>query len=80
MKQFQTKLLTKNIGWEIQKLDSARNIKYYPCCEEPYADIEFNFTIYRTSELRKTLVIIPITYGKHHMKRVSFTADHFQLC
>lgn len=42
-------------------MESKRNLKYYPCCEEPYPDIEFNFTVYRVAELEKKIVVAPIT-------------------
>lgn len=53
-------LLTENSRWKIVKFDSARNLKYYPCCPEPYPDIEFNFTLHRVSDIQKTITLAPI--------------------
>jgi nicotinic acetylcholine receptor len=53
--------LLVNPNWKIIRLDSEKHLKYYPCCVEPYPDIQFNFTIYRTAGLQKAIIVIPVS-------------------
>lgn len=50
-----------NPQWHIVEVTSTRNVKFYECCKEPYADIEYNITIQRRSELQKAVAFTPIS-------------------
>ena len=33
--------------WEVIDHSAKKNVKYYPCCEEPYPDLTFSLTVRR---------------------------------
>jgi len=37
-------------GWKIVDTVAAKNVRYYACCKEPYADLTFNITLRRRPE------------------------------
>jgi len=37
-------------GWKVLSTAAVKNIKYYSCCPEPYADLTFNITLKRKPE------------------------------
>ena len=38
-----------NNEWSLLKTSAKKNVKYYPCCVEPYQDLTFSLTIKRIS-------------------------------
>lgn len=54
-------LLVENAQWEVTGLKGQRNVKWYSCCNEPYIDVQINFTIARRSPTYKAVVIVPAT-------------------
>jgi len=40
--------LSNSSGFKVVSTTAERNVKYYPCCAEPYPDLTFNVTIRRT--------------------------------
>ncbi|XP_026464536.1 acetylcholine receptor subunit alpha-type acr-16-like [Ctenocephalides felis] len=54
-----TELLISNNEWQVKDYTAERHQKYYPCCPEPYADVEFNITLTRRSPTYSSLVITP---------------------
>ncbi|XP_076047465.1 acetylcholine receptor subunit alpha-L1-like [Oratosquilla oratoria] len=48
-----------SVEWDIIRVPAIKNIKYYPCCEEPYPDIYFNITLRRKTLFYTVNLIIP---------------------
>lgn len=42
-------------------MDRQRNVVHYPCCPEPYVDLQFNLTLERRSPAYKAIVVTPAT-------------------
>ncbi|XP_074649881.1 acetylcholine receptor subunit alpha-like isoform X2 [Tubulanus polymorphus] len=49
----------ESVEWDILDAPAKRNIKYYPCCVEPYPDITFNVTMRRKTLFYTVNLIIP---------------------
>ena len=49
----------RSVEWDLLEVPAQKNIKYYPCCDEPYPDITFNFTIRRKTLYYLYNLIIP---------------------
>lgn len=52
-------LLFNSTEWQIRDTHAERNLKYYPCCEEPYPDISVHLTLERVSPSYKAIIIAP---------------------
>ncbi|XP_053677448.1 neuronal acetylcholine receptor subunit alpha-7-like isoform X2 [Anopheles nili] len=51
--------LVSNSEWKIVKISAERNVRYYPCCTEPYTDVTYNVTLQRQSDTHRAIVIVP---------------------
>jgi len=49
----------KSTEWDLLAVKSKKDMKYYPCCSEPYADIKFNITIRRKTLFYAINLILP---------------------
>ncbi|KAJ8939510.1 hypothetical protein NQ318_022227, partial [Aromia moschata] len=58
-------LLVKSSEWTLMKAVQLRDVKYYPCCEEPYPYVEVNITLSRISPSYKAIIVTP-TFGNTH--------------
>lgn len=52
-------LLIKSNEWQIINTTSARNVKMYECCTEPYVSVEFNVTMARRPNVFRAVVTVP---------------------
>ncbi|KAK2160316.1 hypothetical protein LSH36_136g05041 [Paralvinella palmiformis] len=48
-----------SVEFDIMSVPAKKNIKYYPCCTEPYPDVTFNITIRRKTLYYTINLIIP---------------------
>ena len=48
-----------NVEWAIMDVPAKKNIKLYPCCNEPYPDITFNITLRRQAKFYIINLLIP---------------------
>lgn len=48
-----------SVEWDVIAVPAQKNIKYYPCCPEPYYDIYFNITLRRKTLFYTVNLIIP---------------------
>lgn len=48
-----------NEEWSLKNYQSNVNVKYYSCCEEPYYDITFNYSITRKPGYYNMNIILP---------------------
>merc|ERR1712038_535648 len=48
-----------SVEWDILAVPAIRNVKFYPCCDEPYLDITFNITMRRKTLFYTVNLIIP---------------------
>jgi hypothetical protein len=44
-------------NWTVQSTSGEKNIKFYSCCPEPYADLTFNITLQKKSEVNSLCAI-----------------------
>ena len=51
----------QSVEWDLMSATARKNIKYYPCCDEPYPDVTFNFTLRRKTLFYTINMIIPCT-------------------
>ena len=49
LEAFDTNDFIFNNEWNLLKTSAKKNVKYYPCCVEPYPDLTFSLTIKRIS-------------------------------
>ena len=49
----------KSTEWDLLAVKSKKDVKYYPCCSEPYADLKFNITIRRKTLFYAINLILP---------------------
>ena len=49
----------ENLQWKLVKVTVERNDIRYPCCEESYPDITYNFTVRRRSTFATHLFVGP---------------------
>lgn len=59
--QDDVKMLMDNSEWQLTGTNMVRNIVYYNCCVEPYADINFEFQLQRRSAIYRAIVVTPAT-------------------
>ncbi|BFZ17533.1 hypothetical protein BsWGS_20572 [Bradybaena similaris] len=45
--------------WDIEESTADRNVKYYPCCPEPYVDLVFKLVIRRKVAFYNYILILP---------------------
>lgn len=45
--------------WDIVDSSAKRNVKYYPCCPEPYVDLVFNLKMRRKVAFYNYILILP---------------------
>ncbi|ESO93338.1 hypothetical protein LOTGIDRAFT_178557 [Lottia gigantea] len=45
--------------WEIKESSAIKNVKYYPCCPEPYVDVTFTLKIKRKVAFYSYILILP---------------------
>ncbi|XP_076443426.1 acetylcholine receptor subunit alpha-like 1 [Babylonia areolata] len=48
-----------NVEWDVLNVTARRNVKFYPCCTEPYPDITFNLTLRRRTLFYTLNLIMP---------------------
>ncbi len=49
----------RSVGWDIMQTSAQKNIRYYPCCHEPYPDVTFNITLKRKTLFYSINLIMP---------------------
>lgn len=52
-------LKIKSNEWQIVNTTTARNIRMYDCCAEPYVNVEFNVTLARRPNVFRAVVTVP---------------------
>ena len=45
--------------WDLIEHPAFKNVKYYPCCEEPYPDLTFRLKIKRIAAFYNYILILP---------------------
>ena len=45
--------------WKLVEHPAQKNLKYYPCCEEPYPDLTFTLRIRRLENFYTQVFIVP---------------------
>ena len=45
--------------WELVDHSAIKNVKYYPCCEEPYPDLTFRLILKRITSFYTYTLVIP---------------------
>jgi hypothetical protein len=49
----------KSNEWELTGHPAKKNVKYYPCCKEPFPDLTFTLTIKRIAAFYNYILILP---------------------
>lgn len=49
----------RSTEWDLVGIPAKKNVKYYPCCEEPYPDITFNISIRRKTLFYTINLLVP---------------------
>lgn len=49
----------RSVEWDVMSVPAKRNVKIYPCCQEPYPDITFNITLRRKTLFYTVNLIVP---------------------
>lgn len=45
--------------WALMEHSAVKNVKYYPCCEEPYPDLTFKLRLRRITSFYTFTLVIP---------------------
>ena len=48
-----------SVEWDLMSASARKNIKYYPCCKEPYPDVSFNIRLRRKTLFYTINLIMP---------------------
>lgn len=52
----------RSVEWDLISVPAKKNIKYYPCCSEPYPDITFNITLRRKTLFYTINLLLPCVF------------------
>ena len=57
--EWSTEDYIKSNEWELVEYPAKKNVKYYPCCKEPYPDLTFTLKLRRIAAFYNYILILP---------------------
>ncbi|XP_011706798.1 PREDICTED: neuronal acetylcholine receptor subunit alpha-10-like [Wasmannia auropunctata] len=52
-------MYVKNAEWKLMDLSKSREVVKYPCCPEPYVNLNYKMTLKRNSALYCSILLMP---------------------